>query len=168
MNTKGQAEVFQILIFLILVFVLAVGFFIVSFVTTEVADGIQDSTINNSATVDAIDSLRNFGSSTIDRGFFLLFAGLVIALMITSFLVRIHPIFMFLWIFVLGITLILGLYLGNAYENIQNVSALSGVDLPLMDLILGNIVIVTLAAGALSIIIVFVKFTSRKGAASPV
>ena len=157
-SKKGDLP--DMLIFIVTIFVFSIGLLVLAFVVPEIADGLNIAGLNDSnATRDAITELENF-PNIINRGFFLLFAGLVMSLMITSFFVRVHPIFLFLWIIVLGITIFVGLYLGNAYETLQNVGVLSDVNPTLINLVWENIIKITLAAGALSIVIVFVKFVS--------
>lgn len=69
---------------------------------------------------------------------------------------------MWLYILILGITVTLGFYLGNAWEELSGNAAFAAL-LPtqtFFSLIMNNIITITIAAGALSIIIVFSKFTS--------
>ena len=114
---------------------------------------------------DAIDKMADIGTTTMQRGFFLLMVGLVISTMITSFLVRTHPIFLFLYIFFLGITVLLSVYLGNAYEQFSQIPIFEETlaSQTVINFVMSNINIITLAVGALSMIIVFAKFSSFGG-----
>jgi hypothetical protein len=86
-------------------------------------------------------------------------------MMITSFMVRTHPIFLFLYIFFLAITILLSFYLGNAYEQISAnpafATALSHGTF--ITLVMSHIAAITLLTGALSMIIVFSKFSTFGG-----
>ncbi len=158
-----KGDVTDILIFLILLFTFAVIFFVFTFAVTEISEGLRTGGLNNTDEgADAIDQLSEFGVKGIQRGYFLLFVGFIISTLITSFLVRTHPIFMFLYIFILGITIFIGTFLGNAYNDLVNnpVFADQLLSQTLFHLVMDNIIIILVAVGALSMIIVFSKFSS--------
>lgn len=164
MNKKG--DVTDMLIFIVVVFILAVGLFIFAFVVPEISSGLNDAGLNSSTEgASAITSLSDFGTITIQRGFFLLFAGLIISTMVTSFFARTHPIFLFLYILILGITVFLGIYLGRAYQQLTEtpifVDTLASQGL--INIVMNNIITIVIAVGALSMIIVFAKFSAGGG-----
>lgn len=164
-NKRG--DVTDILIFLILVFAFAVSFFILTFVISEISEGLLIAGLNNTAEgANAISELSEYGVSGIQNGFFLLFVGFIISTLITSFMVRTHPVFMFLYIFVLGLTIFISPYLGNAYDDIATnpIFATQLQTQVLINVVMNNIVTISLAVGALSMIIVFSKFSSFRGA----
>ncbi len=151
------------LLFLITVTILAIGMFIFAFVIPQIADGLQGAGMDSSTEgAEAISKMSRVGTITIQRGFFLLFVGLIISTMITSFLVRTHPIFIFLYIIFLGITVFLGTYLGNMYETFSTnpVFANTLASQTLINAVMQNIIQIIIGVGALSIIIVFAKFSS--------
>ena len=118
MFKKGDLP--DMLIFLITITILATGFFVLAFVVPEITEGLNDAGLNGSVEgANAIEELTKVGTKTIQNGFFLLFVGLIAGVMISSFLVRTHPIFIFLYIIFLGLTVFLGTYLGNMYETIS-------------------------------------------------
>ena len=84
----------------------------------------------------------------------------MISTMITSFLTRTHPVFLFMYIFFLGITLFVGGFLGNAFEQFASSPVLVDTlgSQGLISVVMQNIVMITLVTGALSMIIVFAKF----------
>src|SRR5579872_5603065 len=113
---KKKGELTDILVFTITIFILAIGFLILIFVIPTISNGLRSAGLNNTSQgTDAINQMDLIGTSTINNGFMLLFVGLIISTMITSFLVRTHPIFLFLYIFFLAITILLSFYLGNVY-----------------------------------------------------
>ncbi len=163
LSEDKRGDVTDMIIFLISIFTFAIILFIFTFVISEISDGLRTSGMNNTAEgSDAIDQLDDFGVLGIQRGFFLLFIGFIIITLLTSFLVRTHPIFMFLYIFILGLTIFIGTFLGNAYNDMVNnpVFAEQLVSQTLFHLVMDNIVTILLAVGALSMIIVFSKFSS--------
>lgn len=164
MLKKGDLP--DMLIFLITITILATGFFVLAFVVPEITEGLKDAGLNESTEgANAIDELTRVGTRTIQNGFFLLFVGLIASTMISSFLVRTHPIFIFLYILFLGLTVFLGTYLGNMYETISTTTIFASTlaSQSLINLVMQNIVKIVIGVGALSIVIVFAKFSSFRG-----
>ncbi len=162
-----KGDVTDSVILLITLFVMAIGFFVLAFVVPAITDGLQETVLNDSAEgADAISQLESFGTVGIQRGFFFLFVGLMISTLITSFLVRVHPIFLFLYIIFLVISVFLATYLGNAYEQLtQNPTfATTLASQGLITGVMDNIITILIGVGALSMIIVFAKFSRFGGA----
>lgn len=163
-NRRG--DITDMLVFLIVVFILAIGLFIFAYVIPEISSGLNDAGLNSSSEgASAISSLSDFGTVSIQRGFMLLFVGLIISTMVSSFFARTHPIFLFLYILILGITVFLGVYLGNAYEQFAEtplfVDTLATQGM--INIVMSNIITIVIAVGALSMIIVFAKFSTGGG-----
>lgn len=163
---QKKGELTDMLIFLITIFILAVGFFIMIFVVPQITGGLRTAGLNNSAeTATAIDDTESIMTGVINYGFAFIFFGLIASLMITSFLVRTHPIFLFLYIFFLAITLLIGVYLGNYYDDLKSNTIFAATlnNASLINLIMNHIVEICLSVGALSMIIVFAKFSTFGG-----
>lgn len=160
-SKKGDLP--DMLVFVIVVFVLAIGMLILAFVTPAIAEGLRTAGMNSTPEAqNSIDQLAELGTVTIQRGFLFLFFGLAISTIITSFFTRVHPMFLFLYIIFLGLTVFIGTYLGNAYEQIaaNPVLAETLASQGLITVVMQNIVVLTLVIGAISMIIVFAKFSS--------
>ncbi len=160
-NKKGDVP--DMLIFMVLVFAFAVILFVFTFIIPQLTDGLRTGGLNNTPEgASAIDQLEDFGSDGIQRGFFLLFMGFIISTFITSFLVRTHPIFLFLYVFILALTILVGGYLGNAYEDLSHVPIFAEQlqNQSLINVVMDNYVIILLGVGALSMFIVFAKFST--------
>ena len=156
----------DMLIFLITIFVFAIGLLIFAFVIPEISDGLITAGMNSSSEgALAIDELTELGVNGMQKGFLFLFTGFIMGLMISSFLIRTHPIFIFMYILFLGITVFLGTYIGNAFEQVATSDALAATtaDQGLITIVMQNIVLITLVVGALSMIIIFAKFSSTGG-----
>jgi hypothetical protein len=106
----------------------------------------------------AIDKLEDFGLNGIQRGFFFLFIGLCIAQLISAFYIDSHPIWLFLYVIFLGLTVIIGLYLGNAYEQMILSPSFASFNQGLITAIMQNSIKIVVGVGALSMIIIFSKF----------
>lgn len=160
---QKRGEVTDVMIWMVTIFILAVGLFIIMYVTPSITQGLRTAGLNNSAAgANAIDDVESISISTINNGFMILFIGLVISVMLTSFLVRTHPIFLFLYIFFLAITILLAIYLGNVYYELQTNPTFSTTasQSTFINIVMNHIVEITLAVGALSMVIVFAKFSS--------
>lgn len=160
-NKRG--DVTDILIFSILIFTFAIILFIFSFIIPEITDGLRAGGLNNTPEgTSAIDQLENFGSVGIQRGFFLFFVGLIISNLISAFLVRTHPAFLFLYIFLLILTVLVGTYLGNAYDAMRTIPIFADqlASQTLINLVMENFVVIIIGVSALSMVIAFAKFSS--------
>ena len=166
MVSYKKGDLPDMLIFLITIFVFAIGLIILAFVIPEISHGLETAGLNSTAGAQAsIDELTELGVNGMQKGFLFLFTGFVMGLMISSFLVRTHPIFIFMYILFLGITVFLGTYIGNAFEQVATSPALADTtaNQGLITIIMQNIVLITLVVGALSMIIIFAKFSSTGG-----
>ena len=167
-SKKGDLP--DMLIFIITIFVFAIGLFIFAFVIPQIANGLNTGGMNESTQGKAaIDNLVDMGVNGMQRGFFLLFVGLIMGIMISSFLIRTHPIFLFLYIIFLGLALLISTFLGNAFEQVISADALSGTiaSQGMITIVMQNLLLITLVTGALSMIIIFAKFSSFGGQRSP-
>jgi hypothetical protein len=72
---------------------------------------------------------------------------------------------MFLYVIFLGLAVFLSTYFGNAYEDLTEQAIFSGTlaSQGLINVVMNNLPKITLGVGALSIIIVFAKFSSLRG-----
>jgi hypothetical protein len=109
--------------------------------------------------------MKDIGVTLMQRGFFLLFCGLILSLFITSVFSDVHPMFLFLYFLMLGISILLAVYLGNMYQQIAETPIFAETlsSQTLINSIMNNIVIIVLAVGALTMIITFSKFSSVLG-----
>lgn len=162
---KGKrGDITDSLAFIITTIILGVGLFIVAWIIPQITNGLNQANLNNSVEgANAINQLSDFGLNGIQAGFFWLFIGLCIAQIISAFYVDTHPIWLFLYIIFLGISIILGAYLGNMYEQIITNAAFAGFSQGYITVVMQNILKITLAVGALSMIIIFSKWAYFNG-----
>ena len=156
----------DMLIFLVSITILAIGLFVFAFIIPTISTGLAEAGLNDSAEgASALNQMTNLGTNVIQKGFFLLFVGLIMATMVTSFLGRTHPIFLFLYIIFLGITILLSTYLGNFYDTLTatGIFAETLASQTLINVVMNNIVKITLGVGALSMVILFSKFATGRG-----
>lgn len=160
-SKKGDLP--DMLIFVITILIFAIGLLVFAFIIPEIADGMNIAQMNDTSQARAaIAELTELGTNGMQKGFFFLFVGLMMSLMITSFLVRTHPIFLFMYILFLGITIFIATFLGNAFEQLATSPALAATAATqgYITIVMQNLTIISLVAGALSMIIIFAKFSS--------
>lgn len=163
-NKKG--DVSDIITFMIIVFFLAVSFLVVAFANDQLKDAIEESALNDSNTAgNYTAAIDNITTNTVHRGFALIFGFIVIGMMVSSFMVRIHPIFLFMYIIFLAISIFTCIPLANSYEMLMESSAIAEVaaQQTMINWIMQHLVIITLAVGALSMIIAFAKLVGGRG-----
>jgi len=163
-NKKADAS--AIILILIIIFFLAISFLIVNYVGTEFTWIMRNTVLNETAeTATVADAMENVTTNTIDNGFVLMYAFLIIGIIISGFLIRIHPAWLFLYIIFLAVGIFLGVFLGNAYQKVTEVGALSGAvaNMPKTVWIMKNLLISMLATGALSMVVIFSKIFGRGG-----
>lgn len=153
-----KADILDLLSFVIIAFVLVAGFFILSFVIPYITGGLRTAGLNNSVEgIDAINRLENYGTNGIQKGVFWVFIALFISVLISSFYSDTHPIWLFLYIFFLIVTIILAAYLANAYETMINLGSFNNWNQSYMSIIMQHIIPITIGLACASFIIIFTK-----------
>lgn len=168
LETKGDAT--DILFFGIIIFFLAVSFTVVLFVNDLLSNVVRNTVLNQSqASDDILRSFDNINSTVTQRGFVLMFALLIVGLMISGFLVRVHPIFIFIYIFTLVMAVIDAVYLTNLYQAIIENSQFASIseNYTMITYIMQNAVKIIIAVGLLSMLITFAKLVGGGGGGSP-
>lgn len=153
----------DILILVIMLFIICVGFFVLAYGIPEIANGLSDAGLNNTPEgKGGIDELYDFGTNGIQQGVLFLFVGLQISILVSSLFTRTHPVFLFIYIFLLGLSIFLATFLANAYSLMVSSPLLAETlaSQGILTWIMSHLVMIALATGALSIIITFVNFGS--------
>ena len=160
MLRKRKGDPTDILLFLIIVFFLAVSLSVALFANSKIAEVIDTTVLNESEAYQSIhNSFTTINEHTAQQGFTLFFGILIIGIIVSSFLVRVHPVFIFIYIIVLGVTILTSVYLANAYAMMVANGQLAEIaaNYGMMTFIMRNIVKILLAVGALSMIVIFGK-----------
>jgi hypothetical protein len=159
---QKKGDLSDLLIFVVTAFVLGIMMFVLIYAIPQITSGLRLAGLNNTIQgSNAIDSLDSF-TGIINYGTFFIMVGLLMSILFTSFMVRSHPIFLILYILFAPISIILAVYLGNAYNTMVINSAFASVfaSASMINLFFEHLVKITLVANFLSMIIVFAKFTS--------
>ena len=160
MLRKRKGDPTDILLFLIIVFFLAISLVVVLYANSKIAEIIDTTVLNESEAYSSIhDSFTTINEYTAQRGFTLFFGILIIGIIVSSFLVRVHPVFIFIYIIILAVTILTSVYLANAYAMMVANDQLATIseNYGMMTFIMQNIVKILLAVGALSMIVIFGK-----------
>jgi len=162
-----KADATDGLMMMITLFFLAVSLLIVGFVNSKISNIISTTDGLNSTTTatSAVTQLDLITSTSIQKGFAILFAFLCIGSLLTSFLVRVHPAFFFIYIITTGVMVILGAILGNVYNTLINNETLIDVasQQTMTNWIMTHIVGIMLAVVAISLIVLFAKVPDETG-----
>jgi len=163
-NKKG--DVTDIMLLMLIVTFLAISFIVVLYVNDILKDTISTTALNDSSSASTIvDSFNTVNTVTVQRAFAFAVGILMIGVLVSSFLVRMHPAFLFLYIIILGFTIFVSVYTGNLYATIAEVDEFSSIasQNEMITFFMENIVKIVLALGALSMIIVFGKIFGSPG-----
>lgn len=165
---KGDAT--DITLFLIMIFFLAVSFIVVLFVNSKLQTVIGTTVLNQSDSATTIYSAFNtINTITVQRAFVVMFALFIIGIMVSAFMVRVHPAFIFIYIITLSFAIFIAVYLANTYQMIIETEQLATIasQQTMITYIMQHIIKILVGVGALSMIIVFSKiFTGGGGASS--
>ena len=166
---RKKGDPTDITLLLIMLFFLAVSFVVVIFVNTKIQDVITETPLNDTSTSSSIVSaFENVNTYTVQRGFVLFFSLLVIAILASSFLIRVHPIFIFIYIFTLAFAIFIAVFLANTYEAVATNAAFASLtsSTTMITWIMQHIIEIMVAVGALSMIIIFGKVIGGGGGAT--
>jgi hypothetical protein len=168
---RKKGDFSDTLILIVFMFVFGIGIFVLAYIWPIIFEGMRTNGINSTVEGNtAINQMIAIGSGGLSRGFVVIFIGLVISTMITSFLIRQNPIFLFLNIITLIISVVLAVYLSNAYDQFTSnpIFAATALANPLIAFVMNNAVIIIIVVGAIDMIITYVGFQSGGGGiASP-
>jgi len=156
-NKKGSIE--DIFFFMITLLGLALFIIIVAYVIPTVIDEMEKTELNDS---ESIRSIFDEGEETIDRldsVYLIIFAGLIISIFIVSFMINSHPIFIPIYIILLGFAVVVGVIINHVYDEFVANADLSTIapSQTFMLTIMDNFISILVAVGVISMIIIFAK-----------
>ena len=162
MNKRG--DVTDYITFLIIIFFLAVSLLVAAFVNNVMKEVITGTDINNTDVAEeAVNQIDNIIENTTDNGFTVIFAFLIIGMLVSSFLVRVHPVFIFLYIIFLAVSIFVAIPLANTYQLLVNNPAFASVGQYQIKTtwFLEHITKILLGVGAMTMIVTFGKLLGR-------
>ena len=163
-NKRG--DVTDIFVFVLIAVFLAISFIVVLFVNNELLDIISTTALNeSSASSSIIESFELINTQTVQRGYALFMGILMIGMVVSAFLVRVHPAFIFIYIITLAFAIFVSVYLGNMYNDFIAVDEIAVIanQQPMINFFMENLLKIVLVVGALSMIIVLSKIFGSPG-----
>lgn len=158
LRRKGDPT--DIILFLVIVFFLVVSLVIAIYTNTIIHKVISDTVLNESAAYNSIDqAFTKVNDYGVQRTFTFIWGLLILGIIVSSFLVRVHPAFMFLYIIMLVVTIFISIFLANSYALIVENQQLADISdkFEMMTWLMQHIVKVLIGVGALSMVIIFGK-----------
>ena len=157
---KRKGDPTDMILLLVMVFFLVVSFAVALYANGKVHEVISTTVLNQSDAYSSIDAaFTTVNEFTVQRGFLLFFGILIIGILVSSFMIRVHPVFMFIYIITLIVAIFVAMYLGNAYELVVSNGQLATIadNYAMMTWVMEHITLILLGVGALSMIIIFGK-----------
>jgi hypothetical protein len=168
--TRKKGDPTDALMFLIILFFVAVSLVITLYANSIIRDVISTTALNQSTAFSQIDSAFNVVQTlTVQRGFVLFYGLLILGIIISSFMVRVNPIFIFIYIIILLVAIFTSIYLANVYAMLVATPAFADLatDYTMITWVMQNVVKILLAVGALSMIIIFGKIGQGGSSSDP-
>lgn len=165
-TSERKGDVSDILTFMIIVFFLVTSMLVMAFVNDKIKETIETTQLNTtSISSDIVDQMDSITTTGIQNGTLMMIAFLIIGMMISAFMVRIHPIFLFLYIIFLVVSLVVAVPLANSYQLLMEADAIAAVasQQTYLTWIMRHFLKIILAVGGLSITIVFGKLREGTG-----
>lgn len=159
-KTKKKGDPTDIFLFLIIIFFLTISLVVALYANTKIHEVVSTTVLNESAAYDSINqSFSKINDFAVQRTFAFIFGLLCIGIVVSSFLIRVHPVFIFLYILTLGVAIFVSVFLANSYALlVDNPQLLAIADkYEMMTWVMQNVVKILIGIGALSMIIIFGK-----------
>lgn len=157
-NKKG-IMFFEVILVFIIVFVAAVLILVGQNAFSNFNSAIQDSGINSAAK--NLTSTANTKFTALDNGLLFILIGLCFVMIFIAYMVKFHPMFIFINIVLIPVTLILTMLFSNAYESMVTNTALSATSAQ-MGLVPTVMTKLPYFAMVLSIIVMIVMYSKRE------
>jgi len=156
MNKKGSIE--DSILIIILLFITALVFvfaYIINFAISSVAAPAFENVSAGSSI--GFTTVNSIFENTLNYVYLAVFFGLIISLIVTSFMTPTHPIFYVFAIIIFIALVIVAVVLSNAYELITSSATFTAAvnDLPIMNYLMLNLPLVAIVIGVLAAIIIF-------------
>ena len=161
LNKKGDAT--DMFIVMVVLFFLAVSIVIGIFVNTTLSSVITTTALNDSAAAgDIVETFDALNATGFQRAYVMIFALMILFVMASAFLVRIHPFWMWIYIIMIIITILTSVFMANVYGALADNPTLGPTitSQPMITFFMEHAVKIALAIGALSIVVVFSKLFS--------
>jgi len=146
----------------LIVMITAFAFFllIAGYIGDKINTAVKDQINSNDTNVNqALNASINISNHTLSAVWYIVFAGLLIGLIITSWYMPTQPIFVPVFIILLIIAIIVGIAMSNAYEEFYAVDDFEDISATQtsINFIMSNLPYTALIIGIISLIVTFAK-----------
>lgn len=160
MDKRGGLE--DYIIFIIFIFIGAIIFIAYSYTFTKVAFALNSTSVGinvNNETQAAIDNLNDMATTQLNSAYVIFFGGLIFLQFMSAFLIRQHPVFLIIYFFLMVLAGLLAIYLGNAFDTIQQIPEFASTfaSQPVLSWVLDNILIISVVTDIITMLILFAK-----------
>jgi len=147
--------------------VFAISLFIFHYFSNAVTDGLRTSDFNDSAGARTSLNFVETGTGLLDTFMVILIFGGLVGIVIYSFLVPSHPVFVIPFIIMLLMAILISIPLSNAYEKLYEAPKFvdTAAAFSMTSHFMAYLPLYTLIAGAIGIVILFSKRESVGGGA---
>lgn len=157
-NKKGQF--IEGIVFTVVLTLFAIVFVIYGFIVPNIATALNNTgNFNNNYTQMAIAEYYDSGTTQLNFAFMILFGGLVLVQLFSSFLVRYHPIFLVIYMFMAFLNGFIAIYMGNMFDQFSQISTFSSVfqQQTALSWVMGHLLTVSIIVDVLTMIVIFAK-----------
>jgi len=163
-NKRGDLT--GILYFITMISAFAIFLLIAGFIATEISTNVKEK-INstNDEVNNAFDATTNTARNTLSVIWYVMFGGLLLGLLVTSWYIPSQPVFVPIFLVLLVIAIIVGVAMSNAYEALYEVTNFSSISTTQSSIffVMSNLPYVALIIGLIGLIVTFAKPGSGGG-----
>ena len=157
---KGLAV--ELTYLMVILFFLAISLVAVVFVNDQIGNVINSNAELNStsAAPSIISALDTINESTVNNSFAFILGAMILSIVITAFLSRIHPAWFFVFLLLTGINIIVAAPLSNIYEEIlanPTIAASVAADQTAINFAMENLITIIIVTAVLGVIIAMSK-----------
>ena len=156
-NKRGSIQ--DVFFFTVMVVGLAMFMILVHYVANDISEKLLETTLNESeASRTALEYTEKL-TAQFDPIWLFLFIALLIGVLISSYMIHSHPIFIPIYIILLGISVLIGVIMNNVYLEFTAFSLLAATAAThtFSNVIIENYVPIVIGVGILSMIIIFAR-----------
>lgn len=166
MNKRGDFS--GVLYLIVMIAAFAIFLLIAGYVSTEIGTQLDDKIDSDRPEVSAaFHATINTAEQTLSALWYIMFGGLLIGLLITSWHMKTEPVYVPIFIILLVVTIIVGVAFSTAYEELYGVTYFSSIadTQGSINFVMNKLPYVALIVGLIGLIVTFAK---PKGDSAPI
>ena len=164
---RRKGDIVGIIFFIVLMLVFAISFLCYSYIFGATTTAFKGTILNSTPETNyAVEYMEDFGGQSLQKIYVFLFFGMLLATMISAFLVRVHPVFLVVYILLFFINIFIAIFAANTYSamNTGLLATYYGSN-TMITAIMDNIVRITIVANGISLLLLFGRLFSAQPSA---